>query len=159
MGEKVVLSYFPNQDPPTLAKVEKLVSAQLQHWAEHGYGWWAVVPRGSVELIGWAGLQFLPETNETEVAYLLARPYWGRGLATEAARASLEFGFDRLDLTCIVGIVHPKNIASRRVLEKAGLSLAEQSHYFGMDCLRYVVCRPSGDAPLCAMASSPVPAE
>jgi ribosomal-protein-alanine N-acetyltransferase len=139
MGERGVLCYFPKQDPPSLDRVEKLISAQLQHWVEHGYGWWAAVPRGGTDLIGWAGLQYLPDTEEIEVAYLLGKPYWGQGLATEAARASLDFGFNSLGLSCVVGIVHPENIASQRVLEKAGLSLVERAHYFGMDCLRYSI--------------------
>jgi ribosomal-protein-alanine N-acetyltransferase len=139
MGEKDVLRYFPKQDPPSRDRVQKIVSSQLGHWAEHGYGWWAVVPRGEIELIGWAGLQYLPETDEIEVAYLLGKPHWGRGLGTEAARASLNFGFDELGLACVVGIVHPENTASQRVLEKLGMSLVERTHYFGMDCYRYTI--------------------
>ena len=152
-----MLRYFPNTTPPPLDRVQRLVSGQLKHWDEHGYGWWAVSPRacgdaGPVDepLIGWAGLTYLPETGETEVAYLLGKPFWGRGLATEAARASLRYGFEDLGIGTIVGIVHPDNLASRRVLEKAGLSYLDRAHYFGMDVLRYAIERsawvPSGNA-------------
>lgn len=143
MGVPGVMDYFPRQDAPSLDRVQKLVSGQLKHWDEHGYGWWAVALRTSSELIGWAGLQFLPETNETEVAYLLGKDYWGQGLATEAARASVCFGFEGWDLPFIVGIVHPENVGSQRVLEKAGMTFVERSVYFGMDCLRYVLQRGS----------------
>ena len=139
MGESRVLDYFPNQDPPSRQRIEKLISGQLAHWEKHGYGWWAVGLGADPELIGWAGLQYLPDTNETEVAYLLDKRYWGQGLATEAARAGVAFGFEELGMACIVGITHPDNIASQRVLEKAGLHFTERTHYFGMDCFRFEI--------------------
>ena len=128
--------------------VKRLISAQLNHWEEHGYGWWAITPRPDLQyqmnLIGWGGLQWLPETEETEVAYMLGRDFWGQGLATEIASASLEYGFQRLGIERIVGIVHPENIASQRVLEKAGLVFDAPAHYFGMDCYHYTLERSSG---------------
>jgi ribosomal-protein-alanine N-acetyltransferase len=149
-----VLVYFPTTKAPPLDRVQRLVVGHLKHWDEHGYGWWAVEPRASQTtrspgtarvsdsaLIGWAGLTYLPETDETEVAYLLDKPFWGRGLATEAARASLRYGFEELAIDTIVGVVHPDNLASQRVLTKAGLSFVEPAHYFGMDVLRYTIER------------------
>jgi ribosomal-protein-alanine N-acetyltransferase len=144
MGDPRVLRYFPTSQPPPRDRVERLIQAQLEHWDQHGYGWWAVIagPReGEGTLIGWAGLQYLPETDETEVGYLLDRAYWGRGLATEAARESVRFGFEERALPSIVGVVHPENIASQRVLEKAGLAYVEAAHYFGMDVYRYLITR------------------
>ena len=152
MEQRDVLRFFPSPLPPPYERVQRLVQEQLEHWQEHGYGWWALeVRRGGDArrrpgaFIGWAGLQYLPETAETEVGYLLDRSYWGRGLATEAARASVLFGFKALELHEIVGIVHPENIASQRVLEKASLSRVERTVYFNMDCYRYVVERSVWD--------------
>jgi ribosomal-protein-alanine N-acetyltransferase len=144
MSDREVLRYFPNPDPPARNQIERLIQFQLKHWEKHGYGWWAVCalsPTGSSPLIGWAGLQYLPETDEIEVGYLLGKGYWGRGLATEAARSSVQFGFEDLGIEAIVGIVHPENVASQRVLEKAGLSYVEPAHYFGMDVYRYLITR------------------
>ena len=155
MSGHQVLRYFPNPDPPARDQIERLIQFQLSHWKQHGYGWWAVCaadlaadsgadsenPHQNPPLIGWAGLQYLPETDEIEVGYLLSRDHWGRGLATEAARTSVQFGFEDLGIETIVGIVHPENIASQRVLEKAGLAYVERAHYFGMDVYRYLVAR------------------
>lgn len=141
MGERGVLDYFPNQDPPSLQRVQTLISGQLAHWEKHGNGWWAVELKAAPGLIGWAGLQYLPDTDETEVAYFLAKRHWGQGLATEAARAGVAYGLEDLELLRIVGIAHPDNIASQRVLEKAGLHFVERTHYFGMDCFRYMIER------------------
>lgn len=138
-----ILRYFPPQPrplkPPPREAAERMINAQLKDWEEHGYAWWAVEMKDKPGLLGWCGLGYLPETNETEVAYLLRHDVWGKGLATEATRASLAWGFERFSFGFIVGIVHPENIASRRVLEKCGLKLAEQTVYFGMDCCRYVI--------------------
>jgi ribosomal-protein-alanine N-acetyltransferase len=147
MADRDVMRYFPRPDPPSREQIERLITAQLKHWAEHRFGWWAVQLRASGTLIGWSGLQFLPETDETEVAYLLGKDYWGRGLATEAARAGLRFGFETLELERIVAIVHPENAASRRVIEKLGMQFVDRARYFGMDCCRYVLERSAYQPP------------
>ena len=144
LSDADALRYFPDPRPPSRERVQKIISNQLQHWEEHGYGWWALEPRSNKELIGWSGLQFLPETVEVEVGYLLGKPFWGQGLATEAAQASVKYGFEQLGLETIVGIVHPENVASQRVIEKSGLSFVDRTRYFGMDCYHYRMERPPG---------------
>jgi ribosomal-protein-alanine N-acetyltransferase len=142
MNDREVMRYFPNPDPPARDQIERLIRFQLKHWEQYGYGWWAVCRAdlaAETALIGWAGLQYLPDTDEVEVGYLLGNGHWGRGLATEAARASVRFGFAQLGIETIVGVVHPENIASQRVLEKAGLSYVERANYFGMDVYRYQI--------------------
>jgi len=136
-AEDGILRYFPNPYPPSLERVQNLIAFQLQHWDEHGFGWWAVEPRDSQALIGWSGLQYLPDTQEIEIGYLLSRPYWGKGLATEGAMAGLRFGFEDLKLEEIVGITHLENIASQRVLRKIGMSFTNEAEYFGMKVRRY----------------------
>ena len=139
LSEKKVVRYFPKSTPPSLEGVENMLTEQLKHWAKYGYGWWAVEAQIESKFIGWCGLQYLPETREVEVAYLLNQSYWGKGLATEGAQASLKYGFDELGLKNIVGIVHPENGASQRVLEKLGMEFTEETQYFGMDCYHYLI--------------------
>ena len=135
--EPGVLRYFPDPGPPPLEKVRGLITRQSNHWREHGYGWWAINEPVNNRLMGWCGLQYLPETAETEIGYLLGKPFWGKGLATEAARESLKFGFEKLSLGSIIAIVHPDNTASKRVIEKLGFKNPTRANYFGMECLRY----------------------
>jgi ribosomal-protein-alanine N-acetyltransferase len=137
LNDPEVLHFFPNPEPPGWERVQKIIDQQLIHWQEHGYGWWAVELRSSQELIGWAGLQFLPDTSETEVAYLLGKAYWGQGFATEAARASMKFGFETLKLNSIVAVVHPANKASIRVIEKLGMTFIDHTYYFEMEVYHY----------------------
>ena len=132
-----VLRYFPNPNPPPLDKVQRFITGQQMHWEKHGYGDWGVVPVGEGEIIGWVGLQFLPELDETEVGFLLDRPFWGKGYATEAALASLEFGFEHFGLDHIIALVHPENLASRRVIEKCGMCYTETLSLWGIELMRY----------------------
>jgi ribosomal-protein-alanine N-acetyltransferase len=99
------------------------------------------VSRTGQTRIGWAGLEFLPEMNEAEVAYLLGKDYWGKGLATEAALAAVQYGFETAGLARIVGIVHVENVASQRVMDKLGMSLLDQANLWGMECYRYSISR------------------
>lgn len=132
-----IMQYFPNPTPPDLPRVERLVARQITAWETHSRAFWALEWGASGELIGWCGLQYLPETAETEVGYLLAQPWWGQGLATEAARRSVAYGFDELHLDCIIGITHPDNVASQNVLRKSGLTFTGPARYFDMACYRF----------------------
>jgi RimJ/RimL family protein N-acetyltransferase/predicted N-acetyltransferase YhbS len=135
--EEGVLRYFPSPIPPPLERIKYWIANQQKHWKEYGCGNWAVLPIGEFEIVGWGGLQYLPETGETEVGFLLNRPWWGRGFATEIARASLQFGFLNQALERIIALVFEQNFASRRVLEKCGLRYQDRKVYFGVELLRY----------------------
>lgn len=136
-----VLRYMPRTDPYPPQSVQRIIDRQQLHWDTHGFGWYAVEDRQSAELVGWCGLGVLDETNETEIKYLLKRSHWGRGLATEAALPCLEGGFTRYGLQAIIGLVHPHNAASRRVLEKLGLRYQDRVHYWGMDLDRLALTK------------------
>ena len=136
-----VLRYFPNPNPPRMETVERFICGQLAHWEEHGYGDWGILLPGEDSLIGWAGLQYLHELDETEVGFLLDRPYWGRGLATEAALASLRFGFEHFSLDHMIALVHPENHASIRVIEKCGMRRVDCRSLWGIELWRYQIDR------------------
>jgi RimJ/RimL family protein N-acetyltransferase len=75
-------------------------------------------------------LQFVAGTKEIEVGFRLAKQYWGQELATEAARAVLRHGFEVLCLERIIGLAHPANVASQRVLHKSGLKHEKNAYYY-----------------------------
>jgi ribosomal-protein-alanine N-acetyltransferase len=136
LNDRAVWQYFPLPEIPSLARTQTYIQGQLHHWAEYSLGHWALEDKNQI-LMGWGGLQFLPETNETEVAYCLGRPFWGQGFATEAARESLAYGFHTLQLKEIIGLTHVENKASQNVLLKIGLHLVDRKSYFGMECFRF----------------------
>jgi ribosomal-protein-alanine N-acetyltransferase len=132
-----VLRYFPRTEPWSLTNVEKWLEGHWNHWSDHGFGWWAVTNRQNEQLLGWCGLCLLDETGEVEVKYLLRPSSWGQGVATEAARQSLGYAFGDAGLSLVIGLTHPDNIASQRVLEKIGLTFRNRAVYFNFDCLRF----------------------
>jgi RimJ/RimL family protein N-acetyltransferase len=137
LQEEEILYYFPNQAPPPREKADRYIAHHLEQWEKHGYGHWAVVTRQDGQVVGWNGLEYLPDLEETEVAYLLSKRVWGRGYATEAARAAIQFGFEVGGLNSIIGLVHPENIASIRVLEKCGLIFTDRINLWNLELCRY----------------------
>jgi RimJ/RimL family protein N-acetyltransferase len=141
MQEEGILRYFPNQTPPSHEKAKLYIAHHSAHWQLHGYGHWAVVTRQDGNVVGWNGLEYLPELDETEIAYLLSKKVWGRGFATEAARTAVRFGFESTGLEKIIGLVHPENLGSVHVLEKCGLTLVDQIPLWGLEMSRYRITR------------------
>ena len=117
------------------AKLER----QMAHFEEHGYGMCTVELGG--ESIGAAGLQHLEGGPEVEVGYRFLKEHWGQGYATEAARASIDFGFDEIGLERIVAVALETNVASRRVLEKSGLREIGLTHVYGLEHVKYEIDR------------------
>lgn len=136
LQEPDILKYFP-PTVFTMEKTQKYINHQLKHWQERGYGHWAVTLKDDSHVIGWNGLEYLPETSEIEVAYLLSHQVWGRGFATEAALAAVHYGFESAGVQAIIGLVHPENIGSIRVLEKCGLIFIDCKVYWGLEMCRY----------------------
>lgn len=121
------------------------ISRFVRHWEERGFGLWAVEEKGTGKFLGFAGLAYQEDWAEgphkTEVGWRLDRASWGRGFATEGARASVKFGFERLELERIISIIQPGNHASLRVAEKAGLTPRGQTRWRGSDVVWYAVDR------------------
>jgi ribosomal-protein-alanine N-acetyltransferase len=92
-------------------------------------GLWATIHKETGKFIGRCGL--LPWTidgqQEVEVAYTIAREYWGQGLATEAARAILDYGFEHLNLSRLVSVIDSENVASQRVAQKIGMTFEKEA--------------------------------
>ncbi len=96
-----------------------------------GLGLWAATLREADRPIGLLALAPLDGGSEIEVGYHLGRDWWGRGYATELARGGLDYGFGGLGLGRIVGVTFPENVASQRVLLKAGLRHEGRGSYYG----------------------------
>ena len=135
-----VLRFVPDK---ALLNVEQARQILLDHpiadYRKHGFGRGACILKSTGEQIGFAGLKYLEELGEVDVAYRLMPTHWGQGLATEAALASVRYGFTDLGLKRIIGLVMPENIASVRVLEKTGLRYAETVTFWENQFSKYVI--------------------
>jgi RimJ/RimL family protein N-acetyltransferase len=119
-----VMEFFPQTY--TRAECEEGLASLRRHFAEHGFGLWALEHRASGAFVGMTGLA-VPRfqahfTPCVEVGWRLPVASWGQGYATEAARAALSFGFQTLGLREIVSFTTVDNLRSRRVMERLGMS-------------------------------------
>jgi ribosomal-protein-alanine N-acetyltransferase len=134
----------------TREQCEAQIARFERGWTERGFGLWAVEDKATGMFIGFVGLLYhddWPEGDDkTEVGWRLDRSFWGRGLATEGALASVRYGFEKLGLERIISITVPENIASRRVMEKAGLTYRGETHWRGYDVVWYVIDRRDWEA-------------
>jgi [ribosomal protein S5]-alanine N-acetyltransferase len=123
-GDAEVMRYGAGAQ--TVDWVRAWISQTRRHYEERGYGLWAVTLCGRAEAIGYCGLTWYPDINgrqETEIGYRLAREYWNRGFATEAALAVRDVAFGRLALPRLIALIDPANRRSIRVAEKLGMVL------------------------------------
>jgi RimJ/RimL family protein N-acetyltransferase len=121
-----VVRYIGDGRPMTRADSDALLDAIDAHWAQHGFGLWCAAPREDpAACLGFVGLavpSFLPSVMPAvEVGWRLARPAWGRGLATEGARATLDHAFGELELASVISVIDPDNERSVRVAAKLGM--------------------------------------
>ena len=137
LSDPVVMRYMPGSRPWPREAAEREIGKIIEHWNERGYGRWAVIYGD--DLIGWCGIEHLKELGETEVAYLLDKEYWNRGIATKAAERSLDFGFENVGLGRIIALAFPENIASRRVMEKIGMVFEKMTHIWNLDLVQYQI--------------------
>jgi ribosomal-protein-alanine N-acetyltransferase len=114
-------------------EAEAMFERMLERGRTNSYSMWAVTERHHDALIGWCGMQDLPGSADVEVGWILDSPYWGRGLATEAARAAISYGFERVALKAVVAVAMPENIRSTNVMRRVGMRDCGTAHFYGRD--------------------------
>ena len=110
-------------------------------YARYGFGMWATIYKETGAFIGRCGLtpMDIEGREEIEVGYMLAKEYWGQGLATEAARTILQYGFEQVGLSRLICVINPGNRASSRVALKIGLTLEIDGDVNGEPTLLYSI--------------------
>jgi len=136
-----VMRYIGAGRPLSREETHTRLNAIIEHRNKHGFGVWAAIDKSTGTLMGYCGLQFLDNTSEVEVGYRLAKRFWGMGLASEAAEASLRYGFQELGLDRIVAVVQPANLASQHVLEKIGLSYVKDARFYNTEVKYYAITK------------------
>lgn len=116
-------------------------------WITRGHGRAAVYERSSGAFVGRTGLQHWPEFDEVEIGWAFRREVWGRGYATEASGAWVEWGLLHLDVPYITANVHPENTASLAVARRLGMEVLRQDTFHGMPAIVYARFADAGSAP------------
>ncbi len=125
----VVQKYTGEPVVKSIEEMTKAIETRIIDYKKYGFGRWATILKSEKQFIGWAGLAYLPEFDEVDLGYRFLPEYWGIGLATEASRAILNYGFNSLKLKKIVAIALKENKASIKVMEKVGMKFNKFSPY------------------------------
>jgi len=134
-----VVRYVGNGEPADRDEAERALNSTLRRWQEQSFGRWAALDRKTGKFIGMGGFRSLFGTPE--VVYHLAKENWGKGYATELARAALRFGFEDRGFDRIVAIAKPQNTASIHVMKKIGMQFEKQARYYDIDVVQYQIHR------------------
>lgn len=137
-----VMRYIHDGTPWTAERARRFVERQIALFGERGFCLWKLAPKDGGPLLGFCGLQPLPDSPEIEIGWWLAPAWWGRGLATEAARVALCDGFGRAGLERIVAIAQPAHAASIRIMQKLGMRYEGMAESRGIPVVRYALDRP-----------------
>lgn len=140
-GDAEVMRYIADGHALTREETEFNLLNIIDTFHRRGFGRWALVEKAGGALLGYCGLARPGESPGVELVYMLSRPAWGRGLATEAAAACLRYGFEELCLERIYALTMPGNLRSRRVLEKLGMKFLREDCYYGYECVCYALAR------------------
>ena len=140
------MRYIGDGRPWPEERARRFVARQIELFDERGFCLWKLTPRLDGEargLIGFCGLQPLPEIEpgimEIEIGWWLARAWWGRGLATEAGRAAMRDGFERIGLERIVAIAQPANTRSVGIMRKLGMRFERMANPRGIPVVLYAL--------------------
>jgi RimJ/RimL family protein N-acetyltransferase len=141
LADAVVMRFYPKTY--SRAEAQEWLDRQRARYAREGHALWLTSLRSTGTPVGQIGLvrQTVRGAYETEVGYLLAREFWGQGLATEAARACRDHAFQALGRPRVISLIRPENGSSRRVAERAGMSVVDRTQHWGQDHLVYAIGR------------------
>lgn len=124
--DAAVSQYTGDGGVVSMAETERrIVEDVMGDYKKYGFGRLAIEWKENQTFIGFAGLKYLEDLKEVDLGYRLHSEYWGKGIGTEAALASIEFGFLKLNLKRIIAMILPANLKSERVLDKLGMKYLE----------------------------------
>lgn len=140
-SDRQVTRYLGDGEPLSRATAWRSMAFIVGHWQLRGYGMWAVEERHSGVVIGRIGF-FNPEGwPGFEIGWTLKPTYWGKGYATEGAKAALNYGFNNLDKDHIISLIYPENIRSIKVAQRLGEKLEDKTTLFDKEVLIYGISR------------------
>jgi len=121
----------------TREQMQRWLQRNLNHQNEFGYGLFSVLLKQTGELIGDCGLEQMEDQGAAELGYDFRSEFWNQGYATEAAWAVRDYAFNILHLPRLISLIRVGNLASKRVAEKVGLTLAEEIRRYGVQYWKY----------------------
>ncbi|TDS17510.1 GNAT family N-acetyltransferase [Sphingobacterium paludis] len=126
-ADPAVHHYLGNNPVKSIEQIPAIIEFIRKQYVDYGIGRWAVIDKRTNDFLGWAGLKYITEEQNGHIRYYdlgyrFIKRYWGKGFATEAAIATLDYGFNTLGLKEIVAIADCQNKGSNNVLRKVGFT-------------------------------------
>lgn len=144
MTDERVTEFLPVDPNASIEESRGRAERRIQMEQQLGYTMWTVVERSSGRIIGACGFALVEGVGpEVELAYQFDADHWGQGYATEAAAACLDYAFAELGLDRVLGMTFPENFASRRVLEKVGMTYEGKATYYDREMALYSIEDPN----------------
>lgn len=144
-SDSEVHKYLGEQPIQSIEDAKSIIKYIHKQYEEHGIGRWAVIDKMTNEFVGWSGLKYEKEVREEmdyyDLGYRLKKKFWGKGIATETALVSLNYGFQTLNLDEIYAGAHIDNIASNKVIQKVGFNFIETFEYDGLPHYWYKISK------------------
>jgi RimJ/RimL family protein N-acetyltransferase len=140
----VMRTLWPSAIHPTEEQISSSLNRKVVHWERHGFGMWLLRERTSGEFLGRGGPQYTDvlSARAVEVGWAIVPARWGEGFATELAIASVDKVFTHLQLREVIAFTLPDNIASRRVMDKAGFAYEREIVHAGLPHVLYRCSAP-----------------
>ena len=138
-----VRKYLWDDEVISREQAASVLADSLAHFEGTGDGLWAARQKDEETIIGFCGYWFFHDPPELELLYGMATQQWGRGLAAEAARAMMRYGFEELGLARVQASTDALNRASVRVMEKCGMTFDRRAETNGLDTIYYAMVRDS----------------
>ncbi len=133
MNRQIEVMRFISGEAETPERTREMIAVVKTRWAQYGFSWWAFIERETNLLVGAGCIQYLGRdpANPLEIGWRLTSQRWGRGLASEAARAMAAFAFNTLNVPTLTAVCVPENGASQRVMERLGLRYRGLEDWYG----------------------------
>jgi [ribosomal protein S5]-alanine N-acetyltransferase len=136
-GDPIVMRFTPTGPDRSLDQTKARLTNYQEHQTTHGFSKWMILDRRLGCAIGDSGLLELREYGWIDLGFRLVQPYWGKGLATEAACAWVHAAFHDLHLDRLTAFVHPENYPSIRILGKLGFHFERRGTVMGMNSILF----------------------
>ena len=132
---------FTGDEPFANVEEARLFLQNYQEYQKFGFGRWAIISKENQKFVGWCGLKFHPVTGEVDLGFRLFEGFWSQGIATETAKACIDYGFNSLNLNEIIGRAMKDNLASITVLKKCGFVFSKDIKLDGKPAVQYMVTK------------------
>ena len=135
----LVIQYTGDVAFKNLKEAENIVGYIMNQYTQNGYGRLLVIEKATGNYLGWCGLKYHADSKETDIGYRFLQSEWGKGYATEAAKACIEYGFSNLQLTRIIGNAMKQNVASINVFKKLDMIYFDETLIDSIPSVKYEI--------------------